>query len=193
LIGIGFRERDYAFDFKSVLNDYCRYIDRMDMAANGGKSSVVRTAYCCLARTIFMTDCFDLQAADVDEDLEDLDINAPTSSQSPSDAAPKRDLAIKAGEKIKVPTKGFLHKQPKDPSNTLISPEASKPSSIGKIKAPPSGVLASLSSLKALTSEQTSSSAAGISSGSESVTSISSGNNSAPPSEGEDWGDFETA
>ena len=28
LIGIGFRERDTAFDFKNVLNDYVRYLDR---------------------------------------------------------------------------------------------------------------------------------------------------------------------
>lgn len=32
LIGIGFRERDIAFDFKTVLNDYVRYVDRMALA-----------------------------------------------------------------------------------------------------------------------------------------------------------------
>jgi adaptin ear-binding coat-associated protein 1/2 len=32
LLGIGFREREVAFDFKSVLNEYVRYVDRMDDA-----------------------------------------------------------------------------------------------------------------------------------------------------------------
>ena len=31
-IGIGFRERDVAFDFKNCLNEYVRYIDRMAKA-----------------------------------------------------------------------------------------------------------------------------------------------------------------
>ena len=32
IIGIGFRERDTALDFKHVLNEYVRYIDRMSQA-----------------------------------------------------------------------------------------------------------------------------------------------------------------
>lgn len=32
MIGIGFRERDQAFDFKSALNEYVKYIDRMAQA-----------------------------------------------------------------------------------------------------------------------------------------------------------------
>ena len=32
LLGIGFREREVAFDFKSVLNEYVRYVDRVDAA-----------------------------------------------------------------------------------------------------------------------------------------------------------------
>ena len=39
LIGIGFRERDTAFDFKNALNDYVRYIDRMSTA---DKAKVMR-------------------------------------------------------------------------------------------------------------------------------------------------------
>ena len=31
-LGIGFRERDAALDFKQVLNDYVRYVDRMAAA-----------------------------------------------------------------------------------------------------------------------------------------------------------------
>jgi hypothetical protein len=32
LIGIGFRERDQAFDFKNALNEYVKYVDRMHLA-----------------------------------------------------------------------------------------------------------------------------------------------------------------
>jgi hypothetical protein len=32
LIGIGFRERESAFDFKNCLNEYIRFIDRMNLA-----------------------------------------------------------------------------------------------------------------------------------------------------------------
>ena len=31
-IGVGFRERETAFDFKSALNEYVRYVDRMALA-----------------------------------------------------------------------------------------------------------------------------------------------------------------
>jgi len=31
-IGIGFRERETAFDFKTTLNEYVRYVDRMALA-----------------------------------------------------------------------------------------------------------------------------------------------------------------
>jgi hypothetical protein len=33
MVGIGFRERDVAFDFKNSLNEYVRYVERMDLAA----------------------------------------------------------------------------------------------------------------------------------------------------------------
>ena len=33
MIGIGFREREDAFDFKNVLNEYVRFVDRLAMAA----------------------------------------------------------------------------------------------------------------------------------------------------------------
>lgn len=32
LIGLGFRERETAFDFKTALNEYVKYIDRMALA-----------------------------------------------------------------------------------------------------------------------------------------------------------------
>jgi hypothetical protein len=33
LLGIGFREREQAFDFKNILNEYVRYVNRMDVAS----------------------------------------------------------------------------------------------------------------------------------------------------------------
>ena len=33
LIGVGFREREVAFDFKNALNEYVKYIDRMHIAS----------------------------------------------------------------------------------------------------------------------------------------------------------------
>ena len=33
MVGVGFRERDVAFDFKNSLNEYVRYVERMDLAA----------------------------------------------------------------------------------------------------------------------------------------------------------------
>lgn len=33
LIGIGFRDREPAFDLKNCLNDYVKFINRMDLAA----------------------------------------------------------------------------------------------------------------------------------------------------------------
>ena len=38
LLGIGFRDREVAFDFKSVLNEYVRYVDRMDAAKKNRES-----------------------------------------------------------------------------------------------------------------------------------------------------------
>jgi hypothetical protein len=37
-IGIGFRERETAFDFKSSLNEYVRYVDRMSTANEMSKN-----------------------------------------------------------------------------------------------------------------------------------------------------------
>jgi len=39
LIGIGFRERDQAFDFKNCLNEYVRFVDRMHLADKLASSS----------------------------------------------------------------------------------------------------------------------------------------------------------
>ncbi len=50
-LGVGFRERETAFDFKSCLNEYVKYVDRMDLAAlasldiaGGGATSSTTTS-----------------------------------------------------------------------------------------------------------------------------------------------------
>lgn len=40
-LGIGFRERDAAFDFKNSLNEYVRYVDRMSAAEQMAKEVTV--------------------------------------------------------------------------------------------------------------------------------------------------------
>lgn len=39
MLGIGFRERDTALDFKQTLNDYVRFVDRMAAAEAASSSS----------------------------------------------------------------------------------------------------------------------------------------------------------
>ena len=40
LIGIGFREREVAFDFKNSLNEYVKYVDRMHLASEMAEKTV---------------------------------------------------------------------------------------------------------------------------------------------------------
>jgi hypothetical protein len=52
-LGIGFRERDTAFDFKNALNEFVRYIDRMSTAEEMHKKVqsfgfVNRVELCCV-------------------------------------------------------------------------------------------------------------------------------------------------
>lgn len=41
MIGIGFRERDEAFDFKNCLNDYVKFINRMELASNLASNGII--------------------------------------------------------------------------------------------------------------------------------------------------------
>ena len=45
LLGIGFRERDEAFDFKTCLNDYVKFINRMDLASQLASTPVSDAQY----------------------------------------------------------------------------------------------------------------------------------------------------
>lgn len=40
-LGIGFRERDTAFDFKNALNEFVRYVDRMSTAEEMHKKVIL--------------------------------------------------------------------------------------------------------------------------------------------------------
>ena len=79
MTGIGFRERDCALDFKSVLNEYVRYVDRSAKAEEGQ---------------------IDLLG------LGDLDLDGD-SAANPAMVAPlgPSAFAMKEGEKIRVAVK----------------------------------------------------------------------------------------
>jgi hypothetical protein len=76
MIGIGFRERDAAFDFKSSLNEYVRYVDRMDLAEKMKQEQLGAA-----------------KAVGTEGDLLDLAALPVVQMQ---------DMSIKEGEKIKV-------------------------------------------------------------------------------------------
>lgn len=44
-LGVGFRERDQAFDFKNCLNEYVKFINRMHLANQLSSSSGVSESY----------------------------------------------------------------------------------------------------------------------------------------------------
>eukprot|EP01041_Mallomonas_annulata_P009249 gene9249-19199_t len=81
-IGIGFREREVAFDFKNALNDYVRYVDRMAMAEQ-------------MAHLTVAAEEFEHQQQQHDNNGQGSGLTRPVSN-----------LAIKEGDKIKVPIKG---------------------------------------------------------------------------------------
>ena len=87
LVGIGFRERDTAFDFKNCLNDYVRYVDRMSAAE---KSKAMW--------------------ADDHREIEGK-VTSDTTEKTGADVTPSlslsrhRDLSIPAGQKITIKCK----------------------------------------------------------------------------------------
>lgn len=116
LIGIGFRDREVAFDFKNALNEYVRYVDRMERArlgllgghsggeGDGGKQGV---------------------GGDGDA----------TSGQATTPVPIGRDLSLKEGEKITIKAPGIL--KTKKASNTTDDGSASSTEGTAKRLAPP--------------------------------------------------------
>lgn len=89
-IGIGFRERDTAFDFKSALNDYIKYVNRMEQGR-------------MLAAGIFHSNN---TAPDKNEFKFSSDVYEDKSiSISNNSTQPIKDFSIKEGVKISI--KGF--------------------------------------------------------------------------------------
>ena len=78
LLGVGFRERDTAFDFKQILNDYVRYVDRMAQADTLSRKREIDEA----------------AAAAEEED-----------GSGGASSVYSLDLAIKEGMKISIPIK----------------------------------------------------------------------------------------
>ena len=79
-IGIGFREREVAFDFKNSLNEYVKYIDRMALA-----DKMANEAY----------DSVDKDANEKKKEEEEDEVGAGA-------VKAMKDLSLKDGEKITV-------------------------------------------------------------------------------------------
>jgi hypothetical protein len=83
-LGIGFRERDTAFDFKSSLNDYIKYVNRME------QGRILASGISTTTNTTVDKNEFNF-SSDVYEDN--------------NSTQPIKDFSIKEGEKISI--KGF--------------------------------------------------------------------------------------
>ena len=91
LMGIGFRERDVAFDFKNALNDYVRYVDRM---ATADKAKLIRE------ESGDLSDKKDNKSNNkYDNKNNDVNSNAVISLSQ------HRDMSIPVGQKITIKSK----------------------------------------------------------------------------------------
>lgn len=91
LMGIGFRERDVAFDFKNALNDYVRYVDRM---ATAEKAKLMR------GESGDLDDKKDNKSNNkYDNKTHDINSNAVISLSQ------HRDMSIPVGQKITIKSK----------------------------------------------------------------------------------------
>lgn len=86
MIGIGFRERDTAFDFKNCLNEYVRYIDRMALAARMSAAAEDETHSHCEAE--------DLQQENAEEGQE-------TTVGSTYSALPRQVETVEGADKVR--------------------------------------------------------------------------------------------
>jgi uncharacterized membrane protein YgcG len=178
LIGIGFRERDSALDFKGALNDYVRYIDRMHLAEKMHDEAQVETS------------------ASVDDD--DGEGAAPVMHL--------KDMSLKQGEKIKIKLKGSSNETAKsrDRTSSGSSSGGGGGSGLKLLRPPPSGAAPrALSPMHSTKSDSTDTNAPAGSPATvftkieNDVTPVASLGGLAQPAqaadEEEDWGDFEAA
>lgn len=119
LIGIGFRERDTAFDFKNALNDYVRYIDRMSTA---DKAKVMRNEA--------MNQSGAVSASEKATTRGSIEKNEVAVS-----LAQHRDLSIPDGQKITIKSK-LLRNNGASQTATSSSSSASTAKTIA-LKPPP--------------------------------------------------------
>lgn len=90
VIGIGFRERDVALDFKHVLNEYVRYVDRMAQADQLAAKYVSTPAQCYS----LLNPCCSLKSED----------SAAVGNEGPSSGVEQmtKDFSLRDGQKIHV-------------------------------------------------------------------------------------------
>ena len=95
LMGIGFRERDTAFDFKNALNDYVRYVDRM---ATAEKARLIRAES-------GDTDEKNNSGISITNDSKNDGKVSNTNSTAVISLSLHRDMSIPLGEKIRIKCK----------------------------------------------------------------------------------------
>ena len=124
LIGVGFRERDTAFDFKNVLNDYVRYLDRSATAEKLKSLWQEREHGTTTSSGLIGTNSeIGNGTEENDYDSDELGVNngygKVASSTSGGKAnqialslAQHRDLSFKPGEKITIKSKALSVEKP---------------------------------------------------------------------------------
>ena len=109
LMGIGFRERDTAFDFKNALNDYVRYVDRV---ATADKAKTVRD---------------EIHQQESSGKTVESTSKDPARDSVVASLSQHRDLSIPHGQKIKIKSK-LLKGVGSSDIATQLAPSKSEPS-----------------------------------------------------------------
>lgn len=106
LIGIGFRERDQAFDFKNALNEYIRYIDRSNLANKLSHMNVNNTTNTDSQSSGSKKDGINFDNSQIESYLEDESnrLAHPHSTKNENEVLKLAEhiTPLKDGEKIKV-------------------------------------------------------------------------------------------
>ena len=157
LIGVGFRERDTAFDFKNVLNDYVRYLDR-SATAEKLKTLWQEREHETTTTTSGLIGMNSKTGNGTEDNTSDDDSDGPginngygkvatstsggKANQIALSLAQHRDLSFKPGEKITIKSKALSVEKPSKvvPSSSSATISIKPPSfTLGIAPPPPPG------------------------------------------------------